>query len=76
MSDDDDWDTDPDFKNDLTDAQRRAFGNKETSTPLTAPHAYDFSLLLHGHCGCSQWMPTPKRTAVATLVAPSSEHQW
>ena len=34
--DDDDWDTDPDFKNDLTDAQRRAFGNKETSTPHAA----------------------------------------
>lgn len=28
---DDEWETDPDFQNDLTDAQRRAFGNKETS---------------------------------------------
>ena len=27
---DDDWDTDPDFKNDLTEAEKRAYGNRET----------------------------------------------
>jgi len=30
MADDDDWDTDPDFKNDLTEAEKRAYGNRET----------------------------------------------
>eukprot|EP00316_Scyphosphaera_apsteinii_P011186 CAMPEP_0119298776 /NCGR_PEP_ID=MMETSP1333-20130426/926_1 /TAXON_ID=418940 /ORGANISM="Scyphosphaera apsteinii, Strain RCC1455" /LENGTH=760 /DNA_ID=CAMNT_0007299969 /DNA_START=35 /DNA_END=2317 /DNA_ORIENTATION=- len=30
MADDDDWETDPDFKNDLTEAEQRAFGNRET----------------------------------------------
>ena len=29
-SSDDDWDTDPDFKNDLTEAEKRAYGNRET----------------------------------------------
>ena len=27
---DDDWDTDPDFTNDLTEAEKRAYGNRET----------------------------------------------
>lgn len=29
MADDDDWETDPDYKNDLTEEQQRAFGNRE-----------------------------------------------
>jgi len=27
---DDDWDTDPDYKNDLTEVEKRAYGNRET----------------------------------------------
>ena len=30
MADDDDWETDADFENNLTEAEQRAFGNKET----------------------------------------------
>ena len=36
MADDDEWETDPDFVNDMTEAQQRAFGNKETSAPRPA----------------------------------------
>jgi len=36
MADDDDWETDPDYKNDLTEAQQRAFGNKETMDKYNA----------------------------------------
>ena len=36
MSDDDDWETDPDYKNDLTEEQQRAFGNKETMEKYNA----------------------------------------
>ncbi|KAL1508672.1 hypothetical protein AB1Y20_004767 [Prymnesium parvum] len=35
---DDEWETDPDFQNNLTDAQRRAFGNKETMDAYTKAH--------------------------------------
>ena len=30
MADDDDWETDADFENNLTEAERRAYGNVET----------------------------------------------
>ena len=36
MSDDDDWETDADFVNDLTEEQKRAFGNKETMQKYNA----------------------------------------
>ena len=29
MADDDDWETDADYQNDLTEAEQRAFGNRE-----------------------------------------------
>ena len=36
MADDDDWETDADFENNLTEAEQRAYGNRETMDKYNA----------------------------------------